>query len=394
MARTTFRLLFVGMVCLALTLLAGCAPIVTGASAIPQPTAIPNPFYSAQTETAIAPTMIAFQTQAAIATATESAIHAVTATKAAEDQAATVVAFNLAIIQAEGTQQAAQQTAEAWYAYSTATSQAHDALQTAQAEAATQAAWAAQATETASARYAAETQVAFELQSTQAAQTQTAVDLQLAAAANDRSTQTAWPQTATPLAATEAAILRADQAAQQRAEWDQYVIPIQSILPSLLLGIIAILLVIGGILLYPRLVSLLKAVELRTRTYRTPDGEMQVALDPDQPVNWVLPNRAAGHALLNRNNDVSVSATPAGPEWQDRVTGRDQTIHLARAVASAQPQQRKQMQRMLAQQAPAPQLPPTVAANTPRIVVLDADNPDVSEVLATVEPELLEGKQS
>ena len=187
--------------------------------------------------------------------------------------------------------------------------------------------------------------------------------------------------------------MRADQAAQQRAEWNRYVIPIQSTLPSVLLGIIAILLVAGGILLYPRLVSLLKALELRTRTYRTPDGEMQVALDPDQPVNWVLPDRAAGHALLNRSTDVSVSATPAGPEWQDRVTGRAQTVHLARAVASAQAEPRKRLQKLLAQQAPAPQLPPTTPANMPRIVVLDPANPEVSEVLAAVEPELLEGNR-
>ena len=386
MSHTLVRLMFGIMVCLALLFVAGCTSLVPTAPSTPHPTDTPNPYHSAQTETAIAPTMAAFHTQAAIATATESAIQAATATKAAEDRAATVVAFNLAIIQAEGTQQAAQLTADAYHAWQTTTAEASRVAATARAVASTESAWAVQTTETASVRYGAETQVAFELQSTQAVQTQTALELQLAS-------QTAWPQTATPLAATEAAILRADRAAQQRAAWDEYVIPIQSILPSLLLGTIAILLVVGGILLYPRLVSFLKALELRTRTYRTPDGEMQVALDPDQPVNWVLPDRAAGHALLNRSNQVDVSATPAGPEWQDRVTGRTQTIHLARAVASAQSEQRKRMQKILAQQAPAPQLPPTTPANTPRIVVLDPANPDVSEVLAAVEPELLEGNR-
>lgn len=119
----------------------------------------PEPAQQTATAAAYLPTQQAIETQGAE--------HA---TATADAQAATVVAFNLAYIQAEGTQQAAAATADAFRAFQTSTAEAVQAAATQQARAATETAQAFAHQQTQVAMIATTTQDAINASASQTAQ--------------------------------------------------------------------------------------------------------------------------------------------------------------------------------------------------------------------------------
>ena len=274
----------------------------------------------------------------------------------------------------------AQGTLAAVYALQTSTAQA-------QSDMALQATIQAGQTESAlhytqeahSATQAAEYQ-ATQFSAAQTAQVEQTRAAQATETAQSAATQTAWTITQTPLAATQAAIVRADEQAEREAYWRQFTTPLKVILPVLLLFVVMGLLIAAGVKAFPYLLSTLQALELRLRTRYGPDGEALLLLDKSQSVHTVLPGRALGHAVRNTAAEVQVDATPAGPEWQDRVTGREQAVRLAHALPR---EQRKAAQKLLAQ-------PENLPAGRPQVIVLPAEDPRIRPLLDEVETKLLE----
>lgn len=160
---TGIRMNIVGLI-VCLSMVAGLLSACEDASGFP-PTARHTadatfePARQTATATAYLPTRQAIWTQdAAAATVTE------------QVRAATVVAFNLAYIQIEGTQQAIQATAEAFRAYQTATVEASQVAATQQSHLATETAQAIAQQQTQIAMIATATQDAINASATQTSQ--------------------------------------------------------------------------------------------------------------------------------------------------------------------------------------------------------------------------------
>jgi len=203
---------------------------------------------------------------------------------------ATAVSLNMA--QAAATQQfITEQTQMAWNTTATAQSQA------------------------ATANYSA-----YILSVTQTAQAQAILDVQATQTAQAHATQTAYSLTATPFAAIQADIVRTRNSAERRALWGEYVVtPLKVILSTL----VVLLLIVGGMIAYRRLMPLL---ELRLRTiWRDNDSPLVLMdgtfVDPD-PQNRQSTQR--GLRLLKRprlssNNAIEVeiidSSEPSITNW-------------------------------------------------------------------------------
>jgi len=201
---------------------------------------------------------------------------------------ATAVSLNMA--QAAATQQfISEQTQMVWDATANAQSQAATAtysayslnvtqtaqsqaildvhaVETAQALAATQQfdteqtqiAWNAEAT--AQSQAATATYAAYILYVTQTAQSQAILDIQTTHTAQANATLTAYSLTATPWAAIQADIVRTRNEAERRALWGEFVV---TPLKVILVALVVILLIVGGVMAYLRLMPVL---ELRLRT--------------------------------------------------------------------------------------------------------------------------------
>lgn len=140
------------------------------------------------------------QDQAQLAQNATAAVQSQAATATAESQAATVIAHNQAV--------AATATAATYILRVTETAQAQAIL----------------------ARHAAET-------------------------AQAQATQTAYPLTATPEAATQAYIVRTREGRERRALWEEFVVtPVKAVLTTLVI----VLLIIGGVLAFRRLMPVLE----------------------------------------------------------------------------------------------------------------------------------------
>lgn len=172
-----------------------------------------------------------------------------------------------------------EQTQIAWNAEGTAQSQvatqqviaeqaqiASDATAVAQSYAATQQVIAEQAqiawnaTATAQSQAATAVYSAYILNVTQTAQSQVLQNIQSTHAAQANATLTAYSLTATPWAVLQADIVRTREVAERRAWWGEYV---STPLKLLLLTVAVVLLIVGGVLAYQRLMPVL---ELRLRT--------------------------------------------------------------------------------------------------------------------------------
>jgi hypothetical protein len=158
-----------------------------------------------------------------------------------------------------------------------------------------------------------ETAVAVQAQAVQATQT-----------ANTAQTATAWPQTAIPLEATQQAVIAQTESAQRRAQWEQILIPLQVTFFSLLGFVILILLVLGGVGAYRRL---LPALEMRLRAFRRgPHDAPLIFLD-----EWIIdPDRNFGPALHIHNHNAQTVGLAPNPQLQERLVARDQAVDLAR----------------------------------------------------------------
>jgi len=122
---------------------------------------------------------------------------------------------------------------------------------------------------------------AFILNVTQAAQLQVMLNLQTTQTAQAYATQTSQSLTATPFAALQAEIVRSQNESDRRALWGEFVV---TPLKVILITIVVVLLIVGGVFAFVRLVP---ALELRLRTIITRDNETPVLLvdgmsiDPD-----------------------------------------------------------------------------------------------------------------
>lgn len=211
---------------------------------------------------------------------------------------------------------------------------------------ATQSAQAWQATATRQAADAQATTIA-QIEATQAAQT--------TATAQVMATQTAWPMTATPLAATQAAIILQAVETERKAYWDQFVIPLRVILPTVLFTVVLVLLIVGGVAIYRRMAPVW---EMRSRTIFTPSGEILNIIPRDSQVNILLPGRSFGPVLENRPEGVRLEGLPGDPQLQDRTTARHQAAILARALPRAQANAVKHLAMAPKEATQPPALPP------------------------------------
>jgi len=183
---------------------------------------------------------------------------------------ATVVSLNMA--QAAATQQfITQQTQIAWNTTATAQSQAATA-----------------------------TYSAYVLNATQTAQAQAILDVQATHTAQAHATQTAYSLTATPFAALQAHIVRTRNEAERRALWGEFVV---TPLKVILLTLVVLLLIVGGVMAYRRLMPVL---ELRLRT---------IWRDNDSPlllVDGTIVDSDASHHRLTQQ-ELTLLEHPALP---------------------------------------------------------------------------------
>ena len=150
---------------------------------------------------------------------------------------------------------------------------------------------AAAATATAQSQAATATYSAYILNVTQTAQSQAILDVQVTHTAQAIATQTAYSLTATPFAALQAEIVRSRNEADRRAWWGEFVV---TPLKFILITLVVILLIVGGVLAYRRLMPVL---ELRLRTL-PPDNDSSMLLVDGTIVDAVPPLRRLAQPVL------------------------------------------------------------------------------------------------
>lgn len=183
-----------------------------------------------------------------------------------------------------------------------------------------------QAAQTAGASEAEIRRLGMEITATAAAWQVGAMRAEATAAAH--LTATAAPMTATAQAAIMNEVARADREKELRASWQERVIPIQAIFPTLFGAMLFILLFIGTIYIALKVIPIL---QLRASVYqRGPDHDAPLLVISGNGKTTVIdPDRSAGPALIvDRDGIVAGAVTP---ESQAGVTARDQLIDLARA---------------------------------------------------------------
>jgi len=134
----------------------------------------------------------------------------------------------------------------------------------------TQLAWIANTT--AQSQAATATYSTYILNVTQTAQVQELLDLQITHTAEAHATQTAYSLTATPFAALQAEIVRARNESDRRALWGEFVV---TPLTVILITLVIVLLIVGGVLAYQRLMPVL---ELGLRTFISRDNKNPMLL--------------------------------------------------------------------------------------------------------------------
>jgi hypothetical protein len=187
-------------------------------------------------------------------------------------------------------------------------------------------------------------------------------------------TATAWPQTATPLAATQQVIIAQAEAAERRAHWEQILIPLKVIFLSLLGFVILVLLVLGGVRAYRRL---LPALELRLGTIpRGPHDAPLLLLN-----NLIIdPDRNFGPALHLGQEGAQTTGLAPTPQLQERLVARDQMVDLARSQGT----------RRSRRQATPPETFETFTPKPVSDVQIEIVEPDqVQPWLDEIEPKLL-----
>ena len=177
---------------------------------------------------------------------------------------------------------------------------------------------AGNATATAQSQAATATYSAYIFNVTQTAQAQAMLDVQATHTAQAHATQTAYSLTATPFAALQADIVRTRNEAERRALWGEFVVtPLKVILSTL----VVLLLIVGGVIAYRRLMPLL---ELRLRTiWRDNDSPLLLVdgmiVDPDLPHR--LPSDETPHVEIVGPSEPSVTNWITEAEQKLRTDG-------------------------------------------------------------------------
>jgi hypothetical protein len=146
----------------------------------------------------------------------------------------------------------------------------------------------------------------------QTAQAQAIVEVQTTQTAQSMATRTAVSLTATPFAAIQADIVRTRNEAERRALWDEFVV---TPLKVILLTLVVLLLIVGGVRAYQRLMPVL---ELRLRTISRYDNRTSllvdgVIVDPDSHDRPLTPGESLQTYLLQISNDKAVQVEIVGP---------------------------------------------------------------------------------
>jgi hypothetical protein len=185
------------------------------------------------------------------------------------------------------------------------------------------------ATATAQSQAATATYSAFMFNVTQTAQAQGILDVQAIQIADSNATRTAYSLTATPGAAIQAEIVRARNEAGRRALWGEFIVtPVKLILTTL----IVLLIVVGGVVAYQRLMPLL---ELRMRTLSRYDNSPLLLLDgvivDPNPQDYQLTSDGSLQANLpqiSRDQAVQVEIVgPSEPSVTNWITEAEQKLY-------------------------------------------------------------------
>jgi hypothetical protein len=190
----------------------------------------------------------------------------------------------------------------------------------------TQMAW--NTTATAQSQAATATYSAYILNVTQTAQAQAVMDIQATHIAQENATLTAYSLTATPWAAIQAEIVRAQNEAERRAWWDEFIVtPLKVILFTL----IVVLLIVGGVIAYRRLMPVL---ELRLRTIsRDNDNSLLLVdgmiVDSDPPYHQLTQpeSRLLNHPQFTSDETPQVEIVgPFEPSVTNWITEAEQKL--------------------------------------------------------------------
>jgi hypothetical protein len=203
-----------------------------------------------------------------------------------------------AIVQSQGATATAQSqgaTATAQSQGATATAQSQGATATAQSQDATATAQSQDATATAQSQDATATDSTYILNVTQTAQVQALLDVQATHTDQANATLAAYALTATPLAAIQADIVRTQNTSERRAWWGDFV---ATPLKVILLTLVILLLIVGGVVAYGRLMPVL---ELRLRTISR-NNDSPLLLVDGTIVDHEPANQPSTHWVLRQPN--------------------------------------------------------------------------------------------
>lgn len=139
-------------------------------------------------------------------------------------------------------------------------------------------------------------------------------------------TATAYHITETPLAATQAAIVREAERQAQAAEWDRRMVPVLRVLPLVILAIVVILLIIGAVQVFRRMMPV---IEMRARTIKRGENDAPIIIFDGLIVD---PDRSFGPALLYGPRGATSTGYAPNPQFQERHNARDQMVDLIRAL--------------------------------------------------------------
>ena len=174
------------------------------------------------------------------------------------------------------------------------------------------------ATAAAQSQAATATYSAYILNVTQTAQAQAILDVQTTHTAQANATQTAYSLTATPWTALQADIVRTREESERRAWWDEFIV---TPLKVILITLVVVLLIVGGVRAYRRLMPVL---ELRLRT---------ISRGNDSPlllVDGVIVDHAPSHPRLLTDETLPVEVVgPSEPSVINWIAEAEQKLRAA-----------------------------------------------------------------
>jgi hypothetical protein len=174
------------------------------------------------------------------------------------------------------------------------------------------------ATASAQSQAATATYSAYILNVTQTAQVQAILHVQATQAAQANATQTAYSLTATPWTALQADIVRTREEFERRAWWDEFIVtPLKVILFTL----VVVLLIVGGVRAYQRLMPVL---ELRLRTISRPNDSSSLLVD------GVMVDAAPHHPQLLTDGTPPIEVVgPSDPSVVNWIAEAEQKLRAA-----------------------------------------------------------------